>query len=113
VAQKGPTGFTLTEHTAPTSASRPRTGQGANPTLGTTTTDHSANPEGQDTAANSLCSVATANGITCAVVTQQGKHDWPFGAHAFATSLPWLATTLGTSNFQPVQLPERGGGAPH
>jgi len=73
----------------------------------------SANPEGQDTAANSLCDIGGANGITCAVVTQPGKHDWPFAAQAFTASLPWLAATLGTPDVQPVQLPQRGGGEPH
>ena len=85
----------------------------ANPALSAPSTDPTANPEGQDAAANSLCAVATANGITCAVVTQPGKHDWPFAAQAFAASLPWLASTLGTPETEPVQLPQRGGGAPH
>jgi S-formylglutathione hydrolase FrmB len=87
--------------------------QEANPSLGGPNTDPNANPEGQDAAANSLCSTATANGITCAVVTQPGKHDWPFAAEAFAAALPWLASTLGTPNVEPVQLPQRGGGTPH
>ncbi|ORA85481.1 esterase family protein [Mycobacterium malmoense] len=85
----------------------------ANPTLSAPSTDPAANPEGQDAAANSLCAVATAHGITCAVVTQPGRHDWPFAAQAFAASLPWLAAALGTPGAQPVQLPQRGGGAPH
>jgi S-formylglutathione hydrolase FrmB len=84
--------------------------QAANPTLDSTT---GANPEGQDAAANSLCAIAGANGISCAVVTQPGKHDWPFAAQAFAASLPWLAATLGTPDVEPVQLPQRGSGQPH
>ena len=84
--------------------------QAANPTLGSTT---AANPEGQDAAANTLRDIAGANGITCAVVTQPGKHDWPFAAQAFAASLPWLAATLGTPSAEPVQLPQRDGGEPH
>jgi S-formylglutathione hydrolase FrmB len=84
--------------------------QAANPALGSTT---AANPEGQDAAANSLCTIAEANGISCAVVTQPGKHDWPFAAQAFAASLPWLAATLGTPHVEPVQLPQRGSGEPH
>jgi len=87
--------------------------QEANPTLSAATVDPAANPEGQDAAANSLCALATANGITCAVVTQPGKHDWPFAAQAFAASLPWLASRLGTPAAEPVQLPQRDGGAPH
>ncbi len=78
-----------------------------------TSSDPSANPEGQDAAANSLCDVAAANGIGCAVVTQPGKHDWPFAAQAFGASLPWLASTLGTPDVEPVQLPQRGGEPPH
>ena len=85
----------------------------ANPTLNPPSTDPAANPEGQDAAANSLCAVASANGITCAVVTQPGKHDWPFAAQAFAASLPWLAATLGTPSTEPVQLPPRGDAASH
>jgi S-formylglutathione hydrolase FrmB len=85
----------------------------ANPTLSAASTDPAANPEGQDAAANSLCAVASANGISCAVVTQPGKHDWPFAAQAFAASLPWLAAALGTPGAEPVPLPQRGGGTPH
>jgi len=77
------------------------------------TPDPVANPEGQDAAAYSLCNTATANGINCAVVTQPGRHDWPFAAQAFGASLPWLASTLGTPNVEPVELPQRHGGAPH
>jgi S-formylglutathione hydrolase FrmB len=84
--------------------------QAANPALGSTT---AANPEGQDAAAHALCTIAQANGINCAVVTQPGKHDWPFAAQAFEASLPWLASTLGTPGLEPVQLPQRGGGEPH
>ncbi len=97
----------------PASSGTHNLAQATNPALVATTTDPSANPEGQDAAANRLCDVAAANGITCAVVTQPGRHDWPFAAQAFAASLPWLAATLGTPGTEPVQLPQRGGGAPH
>jgi len=86
--------------------------QAAGPT-GTSTPDPIANPEGQDAAAYSLCNAAAASGINCAVATQPGRHDWPFAAQAFAAALPWLASTLGTPNTEPVQLPQRRGGAPH
>jgi S-formylglutathione hydrolase FrmB len=86
--------------------------QAAGPT-GATTPDPVANPEGQDAAAYSLCNAGAANGINCAVVTQPGRHDWPFAAQAFGASLPWLASTLGTPNVAPVELPQRRGGAPH
>lgn len=84
----------------------------ASPTL-VASSDPAANPEGQDAAAGSLCAVGAAHGIACAVVTQEGKHDWPFAAQAFATALPWLAFTLGTPAAEPVQLPQRGAGEPH
>ena len=89
------------------------TDRATNPDLAAVSSDPSANPEGQDAAANALCETATANGISCAVVTQPGKHDWPFAAQAFEASLPWLASVLGTPATEPVQLPQRGGGEPH
>ncbi len=49
-----------------------------------------AAPE-QSSAANSLCALGKANGITCAVVAQPGAHDWPFASQAFANALPWMA----------------------
>ena len=67
--------------------------------------DPVANPEGQDFAANSLCTVGSAHGIRCAVVTRPGRHDWPFAAHAFADALPWLAGRLGTPGVPRVPLP--------
>ncbi|OBG96052.1 hypothetical protein A5697_22980 [Mycobacterium sp. E3251] len=85
----------------------------ANPTGSAPSTDPAANPEGQDAAANALCAAASANGITCAVVSQPGKHDWPFAAGAFEAALPWLASTLGTPAAEPVQLPQRGGTESH
>jgi S-formylglutathione hydrolase FrmB len=84
--------------------------QAANPTLDSLS---SANPEGQDAAANSLCDIAGVNGVTCAVVTQPGKHDWPFAAQAFTAALPWLAATLGSPYAEPVQLPQRSSGESH
>ncbi|BBZ46510.1 membrane protein [Mycobacterium parmense] len=89
----------------PASAGPRNVAQEASPTLTAATTDPAANPEGQDAAANSLCSAATAHGISCAVVSQPGKHDWPFAAQAFEASLPWLASALGTPATQPVALP--------
>jgi S-formylglutathione hydrolase FrmB len=67
--------------------------------------DPTANPEGQDFAANSLCTAGSAHGIRCAVVTQPGRHDWPFAAHAFATALPWLAGRLSTPGVPRIPLP--------
>jgi S-formylglutathione hydrolase FrmB len=59
----------------------------------------------QSSAANSLCALGNAKGITCAVVAQPGAHDWPFASHAFATALPWLAGQLRTPGAPPVPLP--------
>jgi hypothetical protein len=64
-----------------------------------------ANPNDQTAAANSLCATSSANGIKCAVVTQPGKHDWPFAARAFAAGLPWLAGQLGTPGVPIIPLP--------
>jgi S-formylglutathione hydrolase FrmB len=64
-----------------------------------------ANPNDQTAAANSLCATGSADGINCAVVTQPGKHDWPFAAHAFAAALPWLAGQLGTPGLRAIPLP--------
>ncbi len=57
--------------------------------------DNRSHAVGQD-AADSLCRLGAAHGITCAVVNLPGKHDWPSAATAFATTLPWLAAQLGT-----------------
>jgi S-formylglutathione hydrolase FrmB len=97
----------------PASSGPRNVAQEANPAPSAADADPAANPEGQDAAANALCALGTANGITCAVVSQPGKHDWPFAAQAFAASLPWLASTLGTPGAEPVELPQRGGAAPH
>jgi S-formylglutathione hydrolase FrmB len=59
----------------------------------------------QASAANSLCALGNAKGITCAIVSQPGAHDWPFASHAFATALPWMAGQLRTPGAPPVPLP--------
>jgi S-formylglutathione hydrolase FrmB len=64
--------------------------------------DAAARVSDQAAAAKSLCALGTAHGITCAVVSQPGKHDWPFADRAFATALPWLAGQVGTPGV-PVQ----------
>jgi S-formylglutathione hydrolase FrmB len=56
----------------------------------------------QAAAANSLCALGAVNGIKCAVVSQPGRHDWPFADRAFAAALPWLAGQIGTPGI-PVQ----------
>jgi S-formylglutathione hydrolase FrmB len=97
----------------PASSDAQNVAEATNPALAAPSADPSANPEGQDAAAKALCDVASANGITCAVVTQPGRHDWPFAAEAFTAALPWLASTLGTPGIEPAQLPQRVGGEPH
>jgi S-formylglutathione hydrolase FrmB len=67
--------------------------------------DRTANPEGQDIAADSLCTIAGVHGIRSALVTQRGRHDWPFAAQAFAAALPWLAGRLGTPDVATAALP--------
>jgi S-formylglutathione hydrolase FrmB len=67
--------------------------------------DAAPNPGDQTGAANALCRLGSANGITCAVVAQQGKHDWPFAARAFAAALPWLAGQIRTPGIPTVPLP--------
>ncbi len=67
----------------------------------------------QTAAANSLCALGSTNGINCVVVTQPGKHDWPFAAHAFAAALPWIASQLGTPGDPPVPLPGPPQSAPY
>jgi S-formylglutathione hydrolase FrmB len=69
-----------------------------------------AAPQAQ--AANSLCALGSANGITCAVVSQPGKHDWPFASHAFAAALPWMAGQLHTPGARQVPLPAPPQSAP-
>lgn len=83
-------------------SSRTRNLADAGTTLAAASVDPAANPEGQDAAARALCEIAGAHGIDCAVVTQPGRHDWPFAAQAFAASLPWLAATLNTPETEPV-----------
>ncbi len=69
------------------------------------------NPEGQDVAADTLCALGRAHGIRCAVVAQEGRHDWPFAAAAFASALPWLAGHLGTPEVPRLPLPGDAGSA--
>jgi S-formylglutathione hydrolase FrmB len=66
----------------------------------------------QASAAASLCNTGAAKGITCAVVAQPGRHDWPFAAHAFAAALPWLAGHLGTPGVPAASLPASSPPAP-
>ena len=73
--------------------------------VGAVAPDPAGNPEGQDVAARALCALGRVHGMRCAVVTQPGRHDWPFAANAFAVSLPWLAGRLGTPDVPRIPLP--------
>jgi S-formylglutathione hydrolase FrmB len=74
-------------------------------TMGITGHHSAANPGDQTAAACALCTLGRAHGIDCAVVTQPGKHDWPFAGRAFATALPWLAGQLATPGVAHIRLP--------
>jgi S-formylglutathione hydrolase FrmB len=56
-------------------------------------------------AAGQLCAAATSAGITCAVVTRPGNHDWAYAQAAFAQALPWIAGQLGTPGVPRTPLP--------
>ncbi len=68
----------------------------------------SGEPGGQLAAARSLCTLGRANGIDCAVIVEDGDHDWPFAARAFTTALPWLAGVIGTPGVPKVPFPAAG-----
>lgn len=67
------------------------------------------NPGDQAFAANTLCRLGSTHGIDCAVITQAGKHDWPFAGRAFAAALPWLAGQLGTPGSPRISFPRSAG----
>jgi S-formylglutathione hydrolase FrmB len=67
--------------------------------------DHIGYSNDQTAAAERLCKLGRANGIDCAIVTQPGKHDWPFASRAFAGALPWLAGQLDTPGVPWIALP--------
>jgi S-formylglutathione hydrolase FrmB len=102
---RGVAGWFAISSDAPTQRKGP-----ANPdAVGLGGQDAAGNPGDQTEAANSLCSLGRANGITCAIVASPGKHDWPFATEVFTKSLPWLAGEIGTPDVPKVPLP--GGGA--
>jgi S-formylglutathione hydrolase FrmB len=67
--------------------------------------DAAGNPGDQTQAANSLCALGKADGISCAVLATPGKHDWPFAMQTFESSLPWLAGQIGTPGVPQIPLP--------
>ncbi|WP_200959993.1 alpha/beta hydrolase-fold protein [Mycobacterium sp. Root135] len=62
-------------------------------------------PTDQTQAANTLCGLGKAKGITCSVVPTTGRHDWPLATQVFTAALPWLAGAIHTPGVQPVPLP--------
>ncbi|MDT5388452.1 MAG: hypothetical protein QOE04_2093 [Mycobacterium sp.] len=74
--------------------------------------DAAGNPGDQTQAANSLCTLGRANGITCAVVPTTGRHDWPLATHVFTASMPWLSGAVHTPGVPTVPLPEGSLAAP-
>ncbi|MFG1933854.1 alpha/beta hydrolase [Mycobacterium sp. NPDC048908] len=71
--------------------------------------DAAGMPTDQTEAANSLCKLGQANGITCAVIPHPGRHDWPLAGDVFTTALPWLAGQIGTPDAPKIALPGQGG----
>jgi S-formylglutathione hydrolase FrmB len=67
--------------------------------------DGAGNPGDQTEAANTLCALGRANGMTCAVVPTTGRHDWPLAMQVFTSSLPWLAGSLHTPGVAATPLP--------
>jgi S-formylglutathione hydrolase FrmB len=67
--------------------------------------DTAARTGDQLTAAKALCGTGAANGITCEVITQPGKHDWQFASRAFESALPWIAGRIDTPGAPAVPLP--------
>jgi S-formylglutathione hydrolase FrmB len=59
----------------------------------------------QTEAANALCGLGRANGITCSVVPTTGRHDWPLATQVFTASFPWLAGALHTPGVPAIPLP--------
>ena len=62
-------------------------------------------PADTATVADYLCSMASGNGIECAVVPRDGGHDFGTAAKVFSAALPWLAGRLGTPTAAAVPLP--------
>ncbi len=59
----------------------------------------------QHSTASTLCGLGRARGITCTVVAEEGRHDWPFAGRAFASALPWLAGQLQTPGVPGLPVP--------
>ncbi|MDT5074643.1 MAG: hypothetical protein QOH82_3963 [Mycobacterium sp.] len=67
--------------------------------------DGAGMPTDQTQAANALCGLGRANGITCSVVPTTGRHDWPLATQVFTAAFPWLAGALHTPGVAAVPLP--------
>jgi S-formylglutathione hydrolase FrmB len=73
--------------------------------------DAAGMPNDQTEAANSLCTLGRAHGISCAVIAQPGRHDWPLAANVFTAALPWLAGQIGTPDVPRIALPSSAAAA--
>ena len=62
-------------------------------------------PGDQTEAANTLCGLGRAQGITCSVVPTTGRHDWPLATQVFTASVPWLFGAIHTPGVPAVPLP--------
>ena len=88
------------------SGSVPTTYRAAGSTAAPTAQDpESINNEDHGAVANYLCSLASSAGIECAVIGQDGGHEWSTAASVFAAALPWLAGRLGTPTVAATSLP--------
>jgi S-formylglutathione hydrolase FrmB len=56
-------------------------------------------------AADSLCRLGTAHGISCKVLALPGRHDWPSAAATFRETLPWVAGRLQTPGVAAIASP--------
>lgn len=83
-------------------------GGGGDDAVGLGGRDAAGNPGDQTEAANSLCTLGRANGISCAVVPTTGRHDWPLATNVFTAALPWLAGAIRTPGVPVVPLPNSG-----
>jgi S-formylglutathione hydrolase FrmB len=80
-------------------------GDGGDDAVGLGGRDAAGNPGDQTEAANTLCGLGRANGITCAVVPTTGRHDWPLATKVFTDAVPWLFGAIHTPGGPTVPLP--------
>ena len=62
-------------------------------------------PGDETEAANTLCGLGRAHGITCSVIATTGRHDWPLATQVFTAAVPWLFGAVHTPGVPTVGLP--------